>query len=123
MSLGGGDAHLGKQLAGLVLGAQGGAGVVVIGHDVQADGDPRRCAVLTSTLWCSVAWGSFCRAPRADQGRLGFTVFDHGHGPAVIVLVFDDLGRPAVTAPQTGFLCFWGVNRSKRLRFAMIFGL
>ena len=42
--------------------------------------------------------------PRPDQGWLGLTFFNHGHGPAVIVFIFDDLGGPAVAAPKAGFL-------------------
>ncbi len=57
--------------------------------------------------------------PGADQSGFGFTVFVHGHGPAIVVIVFDDLRCPAVVAPQAGFLDFvcgcWVVGHGESL--------
>jgi len=46
--------------------------------------------------------------PGADQGGFGLAVWCHGDSPAIVVFVFDDLGGPAITAPQAGFLGFEG---------------
>ena len=40
----------------------------------------------------------------AGASRLGFALADHLHGPAFVVVVLDDAGRPAVVAPQAGLM-------------------
>jgi hypothetical protein len=42
--------------------------------------------------------------PGADERRLALAIGRHRHGPAFVVFVLDDLGRPAVVTPAACFL-------------------
>mmetsp|Transcript_13044 Transcript_13044/g.52027 ORF Transcript_13044/g.52027 Transcript_13044/m.52027 type:complete len:338 (-) Transcript_13044:2033-3046(-) len=123
---------LGQRLASGVMRTQPGIGVVLGGHDFQRDLDPGALAGdverlvqlgvqlllmaaddLGGGLDQGVERGRVQRlgvllvaahGPGADQGRLAFTGLEHRHGPALVVFVLDDLGGPALVAPESGFV-------------------
>ena len=127
-----GDLNRTFHLALIVPRCQQSIGVIFVGHDVQQDLDaPGRRVQLQALVQLRVQLllmaaqdlrGGFhervkrrrverlgvllvaAHRPGADQGGLGVAVAGHLDGPAVVFLVLDDAGGPAVVAPEAVFV-------------------